>query len=30
MTPVLSGILLIAALTFDYFNIRAQNKRVGA
>jgi ribose/xylose/arabinose/galactoside ABC-type transport system permease subunit len=30
MTPVLSGILLIAALTFDYFNVRAQNKRVGA
>jgi ribose transport system permease protein len=30
MTPVLSGVLLIAALTFDYFNIRAQRKRVGA
>jgi ribose/xylose/arabinose/galactoside ABC-type transport system permease subunit len=30
MTPVLSGALLIAALTFDYFNVRAQNKRVGA
>lgn len=30
MTPVLQGLLLIAALTFDYFNVRAQNKRVGA
>jgi ribose transport system permease protein len=30
LTPVLSGALLIAALTFDYFNVRAQNKRVGA
>jgi ribose/xylose/arabinose/galactoside ABC-type transport system permease subunit len=30
LTPVLSGALLLVALTFDYFNIRAQNKRVGA
>jgi ribose/xylose/arabinose/galactoside ABC-type transport system permease subunit len=30
MTTVLSGILLIGALTFDFFNVRAQNKRVGA
>ncbi len=30
MTPVLAGALLIAALTFDYFNVRAQNRRVGA
>ncbi|MDR1509662.1 MAG: ABC transporter permease [Synergistaceae bacterium] len=30
LTPVLSGALLLVALTFDYFNTRAQNKRVGA
>jgi ribose/xylose/arabinose/galactoside ABC-type transport system permease subunit len=29
LTTVLSGGLLLAALTFDYFNIRRQNKRVG-
>jgi len=30
LTPVLSGGLLLAALTFDFFSTRAQNKRVGA
>ena len=30
LTPVLSGVLLVIALTFDYFNVRMQNKRVGA
>jgi ribose/xylose/arabinose/galactoside ABC-type transport system permease subunit len=30
LTPVLSGVLLVVALTFDYFNVRMQNKRVGA
>ena len=30
LNPILSGGLLLAALTFDFFNTRAQNKRVGA
>ncbi len=30
MTSVLSGALLLAALTFDYFSLRRQQKRVGA
>ena len=30
IVTVLSGLLLLVALTFDYFNVRAQNKRVGA
>ena len=30
LTPVLSGGLLLAALAFDYFSTKAQNKRVGA
>jgi ribose/xylose/arabinose/galactoside ABC-type transport system permease subunit len=30
LTTIMQGALLLIALTFDYFNIRAQNKRVGA
>ena len=30
LTPILSGVLLLAALTFDFFSTKAQNKRVGA
>ena len=30
LTQVLSGALLLAALTFDYFSVKAQNRRVGA
>ena len=30
LTQVLSGGLLLIALTFDYFSVRAQNRRVGA
>ena len=30
LTQVLSGVLLMAALTFDHLSIRAQNRRIGA
>ena len=30
LTNVLQGVLLLAALSFDYYNIRRQQKRVGA
>ena len=30
LSSVMPGTLLLIAMTFDYFNIRAQNKRVGA